>query len=253
MLMLLFLIVKFHVAIYHWIVRRLAQAWRSFGTLLTVKIGVGFVMVVLFLAVYIAFGAGALKIASERDWRVGLILKSPLSKDEMQRVAAFDENSLFLLGLRFAFLERTVYWMDGWHIFNDYPVLGVGLGNAGYSFISHLPGIGWSSIEVRAVVYQNESMPNIKSVWFRLLAETGILGFSLFVTWLLGLWSSARRSLRSQDATLKTIALAGQLTLLAYIFEGFSVDTFGLPYLFIMAGLVASAGMIYRRQVSVVY
>ena len=56
------------------------------------------------------------------------------------------------------------------------------------------------------------------------------------------------RSLRSPDATLKTIALAGQLALLAYVFEGFSVDTFGLPYLFVMAGLVASAGMIYRQQ-----
>lgn len=248
MLMLLYLIIKFHVAIYHWIMRRLARAWPSFGVLLPIKIGVGIVLVVLFVAVYTGFGAGVLKIVGEHDWRVGLIVKSPLSKTEIQRITAFDENSLFLLGIRFAFLERTVYWMDGWHIFNDYPILGVGLGNAGYYFVSHLPAVGWASIEVRAVVYQNESMPNIKSIWFRLLAETGIIGFSLFVTWLLVLWSSTNQSLPSQDATIKTIALAGQLALLAYVFEGFSVDTFGLPYLFIMAGLVASAGRIFRQQ-----
>ena len=248
MLMLLFLILKFHIAIYHWILRRLARVWHSFGTLLPVKIGVGVALAVLFVAVYTGFGAGMLKIVSEHDWRVGLIVKSPLSREEITRISAFNENSLFLLGIRFAFLERTVYWMDGWRIFNDYPILGVGLGNAGYYFVSHLPAVGWASIEVRAVVYQNESLPNIKSIWYRLLAETGVIGFSLFVTWLLGLWSSAHRSLSSQDTTLKMIALAGQLALLAYVFEGFSVDTFGMPYLFIMAGLLASAARISRQQ-----
>jgi hypothetical protein len=248
LLMLLYLVLRFHVAIYRWIVSRLARRQPSQSIRLPVRVGVGILLVVVIVVVYTGLGAGALKIFSARDWRVGLLVKSPLSQAELRRVAVFDENSLFLLGLRFAFLERTVYWMDGWHIFNDYPILGVGLGNAGYYFVSHLPAVGWSSIEVRAIVYQNDTLPNIKSMWYRLLAETGILGFSLFITWFLVLWSSANRSLRSQDATLKTVALAGQLALLAYVFEGFSVDTFGLPYLFIMAGLVASVGMITRRQ-----
>lgn len=251
MLMLFFLFIKINIALYRWIIRRLAGLWGSFGRLQPVKIGVGIVLVILFFAVYFGFSAGVLKIVSEHDWRVGLMVKSPLSQSEIQEISSFNENTLFYLGLRFAFLERTVYWMDGWRIFNDHPILGVGLGNAGYYFISHLPAIGWSSIEVRAIVYQNETMPNIKSMWYRLLAETGIVGFSLFVTWLLVLWSSANKSLRSQDATIKTIALAGQLTLLAFVFEGFSVDTFGLPYLFVMAGLVASAGMILRRQAKI--
>lgn len=248
MLMLLYLFIKFNIAIYRWIIQRLARLWRSFGPLQLIKIGVGVVLVVLFIAVYFGFSVGVLKIVSKRDWRVGLIVNSPLSQSEIQQLGSFNENALYLLGIRFAFLERTVYWMDGWRIFNDHPILGVGLGNAGYYFVSHLPAVGWSSYEIRAVVYQNDSLPNIKSIWFRLLAETGIVGFSLFVTWLLVLWSSANKRLCSQDATIKTVALAGQLALLAYIFEGFSVDTFGLPYLFVMAGLVASTGGILRRQ-----
>jgi len=248
MLMLFYLFIKFNIAIYRWIIQRLGRLWGSFAHLQPVKIGVGIVLVVLFIAVYFGFSAGVFKIVSARDWRVGLILKSPLSPAEIKQLSLLNEDSLFLVGIRFAFLERTVYWMDGWRIFNDYPILGVGLGNAGYYFVSHLPAVGWASIEVRSVVYQNDGLPNIKSIWFRLLAETGIVGFSLFVTWLLGLWSSANKSLRSKDATIKTIALAGQLMLLAYVFEGFSVDTFGLPYLFVMAGLVASAGGIFRCQ-----
>lgn len=248
MLMLLYLFIKFNIAIYRWIIQRLARLWCSFGPLQLIKIGVGVVLVVLFIAVYFGFSVGVLKIISKRDWRVGLIVNSPLSQSEIQQLSSLNENALFYVGIRFAFLERTVYWMDGWRIFNDHPILGVGLGNAGYYFVSHLPAVGWSSYEVRAVVYQNDSLPNIKSIWFRLLAETGIVGFSLFITWLLVLWSSANKSLCSQDATIKTVALAGQLALLAYVFEGFSVDTFGLPYLFVMAGLVASTGGILRHQ-----
>jgi hypothetical protein len=248
LLMLLFLIFKFHVAIYHWILQRLARLREERRVSVLFRFGLALALAVLILAVYTGLGAGLLKIVSEHDWRVGLLVKSPLSKTELQRLTALDESALFLLGLRFAFLERTVYWMDGWRIFNDYPILGVGLGNAGYYFMSHLPAIGWSSIEVRAVAYINETLPNIKSIWYRLLAETGIAGFTLYVTWLLVLWSSASRSLRSRDAAVRTVALAGQLVLLAYIFEGFSVDTFGLPYLYTMAGLAAAAGVLYRGE-----
>jgi len=248
MLMLFFLFIKFNIAVYRWIIQRLERLWGLFRRFQPARVGVGVCLVILFIAVYFGFSAGLLKIVGARDWRVGLLLNSPLSPTELKEISAFDENALFLVGKRFIFLERTVYWIDGWHIFNDYPILGVGLGNTGYYYISHLPSIGYGSIEVRSILYQNDGLPNTKSMWYRLLAETGLIGFSLFITWLLVLWSSASKSLRSQDATIKTVALAGQLALVAYIFEGFSVDTFGLPYLFVMAGLVASAGAIYRRQ-----
>jgi hypothetical protein len=247
MLMLLFLFVKFNLAIYRWTVRRLASIWRAFKRSAWLKIGVGALLVILFIGIYAGFSAIVLKVVSDRDWRVALLIKSPLSQAEIQQLSALNENSLFYLGTRFAFLERTVYWMDGWHIFNDYPLLGVGLGNAGFYFLPHLPAVGWSSYEVRAIAYQNPGLPNIKSMWYRLLAETGIVGFAIFIAWLLVLWSSASKSFRSSNHTLQTVALAGQLALLAYVFEGFSVDTFGLPYLFVMAGLIASTGWIIRH------
>ncbi len=247
MLMLLFLFIKFNLAIYRWAVRRLASIWSAFKRSVLLKIAIGTLMVALFIGIYAGFSAVVLKVVSERDWRVALLIKSPLSQAEIQQLSALNENSLFYIGIRFAFMERTVYWMDGWHIFNDYPLLGVGLGNAGFYFLSHLPAVGWSSIEVRAVAYQNPGLPNIKSLWYRLLAETGIVGFAIFVVWLLVLWSSASKSLHSQDGTIRTVALAGQLALLALVFEGFSVDTFGLPYLFVITGLIAAAGWITRH------
>jgi hypothetical protein len=263
MLVLLYLFFKFNLAVYHWVILRLEPLWAAVKRPGWIKFGVGVVLVIGFIGVYAGFSAFVLKVVSDRDWRVALLIKSPLSQSEINKLSALDENSLFYIGTRFAFLERTVYWMDGWRIFNDYPLLGVGLGNAGFYFVPHLPAAGWQSIEVRAMVYANDGLPNIKSIWYRLLAETGIVGFSIFVTWLLVLWSSASKSLRSashpsashpvegvegsRDDTLRTVALAGQLALLAFVFEGFSVDTFGLPYLFIMAGLIASTGWIIRH------
>ncbi len=248
MLMLLYLFLRMNLAVYRWIIQRLSSLWVSFRRIGLIKIGVGVLVVIGFISIYAGFSFAVLKVVSDHDWRVGLIVKSPLSQSEIQQLSALDENSLFYVGLRFAFLERTVYWMTGWHIFNDFPLVGVGLGNAGYYFIPRLPAVGWSSIEVRAIVYQNDALPNIKSIWYRLLAETGIVGFSIYVTWLLALWASLSKTLHSQDQTLKTVALAGRLAILAYVFEGFSIDTFGLPYLFVITGLAAAAALLYRQE-----
>jgi hypothetical protein len=248
MLMMLYIFLRFNVAVYHWIIQRLSHLWSSFQYPRLLKLGAGLLVIIAFISIYTLFSMGAFKIASERDPRVKMLVDSPLSQEEIKKLSAFDENTLFYLGLRFAFMERTVFWMTGWDIFNEHPWVGVGLGNSGYYFFSHMPAIGWSSIEMRAVMYQNEGLPNIKSIWYRLLAETGIVGFAIFITWLLMIWFSTSSSLHSRDDTIKTVALAGQLALLAYVFEGFSVDTFGLPYLFVITGLAASAGWIYRHK-----
>ena len=205
-------------------------------------------MVLVLIGVYVGSGFGILKIASGRDNRIALLVNSSFSPMDIQTLSKFDENSLMLVGRKFAFLERTVYWMTGWHIFNDYPITGVGLGNAGFYFIDHMPAAGWSSYEIRTLMYRESALPNIKSMWYRLLAETGIVGFMLFIVWLLVLWFSLSASVHSPDNTLRTIALAGQLALLAFVFEGFSVDSFGLPYLFVISGLAAAAGMVYRQR-----
>jgi hypothetical protein len=154
---------------------------------------------------------------------------------------------LFFFGQRFAFLERTVYWMTGWHIFSDYPFLGVGLGNSGYFFASHLPAIGWKTYEIRGILFQNSTLANIKSFWYRLLAETGLAGFPIFLAFLILLWFSARSSQHSQNRMIQSVSLAGRLAILAFVFEGLSVDSFGLPYLWVITGLLASAGWIFRH------
>jgi hypothetical protein len=205
---------------------------------------------VLILFVYVLCFAGVFFLLIQRDWRLSLLVSQPPSLRELIGIFTLDQDTLLDLSRRFVFLERMVYWFNGWNIFNQYPWLGVGLGNAGFFFPKFAPAIGWATFEIRNVLFHLSQLPNVKSFWFRLLAETGLVGFSIFLSWLYVLFQSSRFSHHHQDATVGTFALAGQLALLAFIGEGFSIDSFAMPYIWVIAGLIAAIAMIYRREIT---
>jgi len=74
------------------------------------------------------------------------------------------------------------------------------------------------------------------------------VGFSVFTAWLVLLWRSAGMAQKSRHAGMRVVALAGQLALLAFIPEGFSVDSFAIPYLWLWLGLISASGLIFRRS-----
>lgn len=161
-------------------------------------------------------------------------------------LSALKEFSVLRYANQLVFAERVVFWETGWNIFNDYPLFGVGLGNAGYFFSQKLSYFAWSLVEIRTLMYRWNTLPNIKSLWVRLLAETGIAGTGLFFSWLYVVWASAARLYR-RPGLAGTVGLAGLFVLVGLLAEGFSVDTFALPYFWISFGLVtglaASAGL----------
>lgn len=199
-------------------------------------------------AVYIAL-IMLLVAVLKQDYRMQLIFAYPPTLAEISRLLTLDENTLLEISKRFRFMERVVYWVAGWRVFNDYPFFGVGLGNSGFFFLDKSPSLGWTSIEVRYLLTGATFLPNIKSLWVRLLAETGLVGFSIFVSWVITLWRSAIQTLRSALPFHKLIAIICQLMLLALIAEGFSIDSFALPYLWVVAGLAAAAGASYRKTI----
>ncbi len=252
LMMAVYLAIKLSLLAYHKMVEFLshrltdqassaARARRPWIGIITAA-GIVAVYAIIFLCVFY--------FAAQRDYRLGALVKNPPSRQEIVGLLTLDQPTVLELGRKFMFLERAVYWMNGWNIFNQYPFVGVGLGNAGFFFPQMAPAIGWATFEIRNVLFYMAQLPNVKSFWFRLLAETGIIGFSIFITWLYVLLQSARHSQHSLNPTQKTLALAGTLSLLAFIGEGFSIDSFAMPYLWIMAGLVAAIALIYRRDAS---
>jgi O-antigen ligase len=202
------------------------------------KSSLALVLSLIFMAVFAAALVGFLKFGSRFEPRLERFFNDPFSAGGVYEVA----NQL-------AFAERLIFWSTGWEIFNDHPFLGVGLGNAGFYFPEKMPAFGWALWEVSQVFYYHGYLPNIKSLWVRILAETGILGFSVFLVWSYLLWLSGRLARSVADPVIKMAGLMGHLVIIAFIVEGFSVDSFALPYYWFSAGVLSAGAFLARKQI----
>ena len=82
----------------------------------------------------------------------------------------------------------------------------------------------------------------------RLLAETGIIGFLLWIIWLFLVVLSAIALRKRAAPTSRLLGLAGILSVLALTIDGFSLDTFALPYYWVILGLVTAAFHAHPRN-----
>jgi hypothetical protein len=151
------------------------------------------------------------------------------------------QNPLLDYANNLKFGERVSYWVGGWNIFNSHPVVGVGAGLAGYYIPSSLPSYSWGLVEVRSIAYRSTMLFNIKSLWIRILAETGLVGFGIFLGWEFVIFLSASFLIKNGNILMKTIGWAGIFMLVGMILDGFSVDSFALPYIWATTGLVTAA------------
>ncbi len=200
-------------------------------------------LVFVFLGTYLLVTVALIYILSGVDWRFARFFQ--LTSWTQFKLLASD---VYLLFNYLAFAERFVYWVAGWNIFNAHPLLGVGLGNAGFYFQQALPAYSWSLPEVMDTYFRISTLPNIKSLWIRLLAETGIVGLSSFLAWCYVMVRTAWSMRRSNIVFTKTIGWYGLFVLVAFVIEGFSTDTFALPYLWVSLGILCAVGAIMRES-----
>lgn len=123
---------------------------------------------------------------------------------------------------------RLAYLQAGMGIFDDYALTGVGLGASGLYLYDYIPE--WSRTTVseitRQLVYNAWLYPNPKNLLVRLLAETGIIGFGLYLIFYLNNLGQAVELFRSEDQTRKFVGLAGLTTMFVLIFFYFTQDSF---------------------------
>ena len=221
-LVLGFFFIRFNI----WMVRKISQKWKS-------KVSKGWITLVTVLGlvvVYLGATTGVVFLLSKIDPR-------------MEKVFSFEtlaRGGITKYADSLQFGERVTYWQAGWNIFNAHPVLGVGLGNAGFYFQQALPDNAWSLSEVRRLIYHSTSLMNIKSMWSRILAETGIVGFSFFLILLVVTGFTSAQLTRSVSSMKQAVGWMGICMLISFVIEGFSVDSFALPYLWFTLGIVAA-------------
>lgn len=201
------------------------------------------VLLASFLLIYLAILLGIGLMLSRLDIR-----NAKLFEFNVQR-----EDPILHYAQQINVAARLVYWQAGWNVFTDYPWLGVGLGNAGYFIPERLSNYAAGLMEVRQLLYRSENLLNTKCLWTRILAETGIVGFSFIAAWWFLMQQLGRHLEKQQNKILQMTGLAGTLASIGLLVEGFSIDTFALPYIWFLFGMMTAAFLAAQTSGGTIY
>lgn len=135
---------------------------------------------------------------------------------------------------------RSAYADGALAAFEAHPLQGVGLGASGFWIYEHLPE--WSLTTVPEIARQldpgSRLYPNPKNLYVRLLAETGLIGFVLFMLFLMAVLADALDLLKGSTFR-RTLAAAGLFAWLAIALYNVTQDSFATPNIWLIPGLLA--------------
>jgi hypothetical protein len=142
--------------------------------------------------------------------------------------------------------SRFVYWETALRIFDEYPLMGVGLGNYAFYFDEMLPNQPWNQQPeiVRQItpVEGRDRLITPKNLPGRLLAETGLLGTFTFAAFFIAILGSVLYLWFSASGPQHYWAISGFLALVVFLVVIFSFDSFAVPNMWIVFGLITAAG-----------
>ena len=135
---------------------------------------------------------------------------------------------------------RLAYSWAGWTIFEQHPWTGVGLGAAGLYLPQALPD--WAHFNNPDVAQLlspgNQTYPNIKNLYIRLLSETGILGFCSFISLFTLTLGIILNLLRSRQKELAFLGTASLLAWISIVMLGITQDSLAMPIIWIPFGIL---------------
>jgi hypothetical protein len=141
---------------------------------------------------------------------------------------------------------RAAYNWAGLATYTEYPWLGVGLGASGFYMYDNLPD--WTLTTVPEIARQldpsNHLYPNPKNMYLRILAEGGLLSFSLFLAFLFGLLGDALSFLR-KPGLLRFLGIAGLCSWLAISLYNITQDSFATPNIWVNLGILVGMSRIH--------
>lgn len=136
---------------------------------------------------------------------------------------------------------RAAYTFGALGAYEESPITGVGLGASGFYIYEHLPD--WALTTVPEIARQlspdNRLYPNPKNLYVRLLAETGLIGFFVFVAFLFSVLGDGLNALGSKTIVGRYLGIAGIFSWFAIALYNLTQDSFATPNLWINFGILA--------------
>jgi hypothetical protein len=142
---------------------------------------------------------------------------------------------------------RLAYAAAALTAFDEHPLTGVGLGASGFGIYQNMPDwvLSGEPEIARQMSPASDLYPNSKNLFVRLLTETGLLGFVLFMAFYLALFADALSligtGIGKASGPARWLAAAGIFALTAVVLQGVSQDSFAMPEMWINLGILAGA------------
>ena len=142
---------------------------------------------------------------------------------------------------------RAAYTFGALGAYEQSPIAGVGLGASGFYIYDNLPDWAMTTVPeiARQLSPENRLYPNPKNMYMRLLAETGLIGFFIFVAFLFSILGDSLLALKSNRPVMRYLGVAGLFSWLAIAMYNVTQDSFATPNIWvnfgILAGMVAYA------------
>lgn len=143
---------------------------------------------------------------------------------------------------------RLAYVIAALDSFHSHPLTGVGLGASGFKMYAHMPDWALSNVPeiARQMSPSSNLYPNPKNLYVRLLAEMGLPGFLLYLSFLFILLAYALKGLRQAEPFQRFVGAAGFFSVAAIAAQGISQDSFAMPEMWVNLGMLA--GMIALKS-----
>jgi O-antigen ligase len=150
------------------------------------------------------------------------------------------------------FDARLIYSETAFNIYQVSPWVGIGPGNYALYFKDQLPyrALAKTPEVVRMITPEDgrDRLITSKNFFLRLLAETGILGTAAFVAFLISIIGSIIYLWLSPHREEKFWGIGGVLAFVVFLLSTLSFDSFAVPNMWIVLGLITAADRLAREK-----
>lgn len=135
---------------------------------------------------------------------------------------------------------RGAYSSGALAAYEEHPWAGVGLGASGFYIYQNLPEWSLTTLPeiARQLTPESRLFPNPKNLYVRLLAETGLIGFLLFLVFQFHILGDMLSLYTLKQPWARFAAVAGVFAWLAITFYNFTQDSLTTPNIWVVSGMM---------------